>query len=104
MLTCPLCGDVSVPALHHLMTHIRVMHADEPQFVIQCNLQGCKKTFRKFTVYRNHVYGFHDTFGLQQEPSVPDQPSDSDSQEPPVPYQLSDSDSEEDIDFNGPGV
>ena len=61
MPICPLCGDVGVPKLNQLMTHIRVMHADDPQFLIQCNLQGCRRTFRKFTVYRNHVYGFHDS-------------------------------------------
>ena len=58
---CPLCGDVRVTAMNQLMTHILLMHADSPNFMIQCNLQGCKKTFRKFTVYSNHVYSFHDT-------------------------------------------
>ena len=60
-LVCPLCGDVTVSKHSQLMTHIRLLHADDPNFVIQCNRQGCKRTFRKFTVYRNHIYAFHGT-------------------------------------------
>ena len=65
MLICPLCSDVVVRALSQLMTHIRLVHADDPHFMIQCSFQGCTRTFRKFTVYRNHVYSFHDTTVLE---------------------------------------
>jgi hypothetical protein len=61
MLLCPLCGDVQTATLSQLLSHIRLTHADSPHFLIQRNLQGCKRTFRKFTVYRNHVYSYHDT-------------------------------------------
>ena len=71
MLTCPMCGGVSFSAFHQFMTHMRLIHADEPQFMIQCNLQGCQRTFRNFSVYRNHVYAFHDTSMLSQNASVP---------------------------------
>lgn len=81
MLICPLCGDVRVVALHHLMTHIRVMHADDPNFMIQCSLQGCKRTFRKFTVYRNHVYAFHDISTLHDS-QIPDQSDSNEDNDP----------------------
>ena len=68
MLICPCCGDVRVSNLKQLISHIRLLHSDEPNFQIQCNLQGCKKTFKKFNVYRNHVYAFHDTVSLDEEP------------------------------------
>ena len=58
---CPLCGDVTVAKHAQLMMHIRHLYADDPNSLIQCNHQGCKKAFRKFTVYKNHVYTFHDT-------------------------------------------
>ena len=61
MLICPLCSDVTVRTLSQLMTHIRLVHADDPHFIIQCSFQGCTRTFRTFTVYRNHVYTCHDT-------------------------------------------
>lgn len=94
VLICPICVGVRVAALHQLMTHIRVMHADEPQFMIQCNLQGCKRTFRKFTVYRNHVYAFHDTSTVDQ---------DDYSLEPDEDYQDDIYDEEFEVDGNGEG-
>lgn len=64
--------------LAHLMTHMRLLHADDPNFLIQCNLQGCKRTFRKFTVYRNHIYAVHDTTEWSEPPLVPTVPDDRD--------------------------
>ena len=61
LLVCSLCGEVTAAKHAQLMAHIRLLHADDPNFMIQCNRQGCKRTFRKFTVYKNHVYAFHDT-------------------------------------------
>ena len=43
-----------------LMAHMRLVHADNPNFVIHCNRQGCRRTFRNFSVYKNHIYTFHD--------------------------------------------
>ena len=61
------------------MTHIRLVHADDPHFIIQCSFQGCTRTFRKFTVYRNHVYACHDTTVLDTPGlSVPEDMDDSD--------------------------
>ena len=51
MLTCPLCPGF----------HIRIAHADQPGFMIQCNLERCKRTFKKFSVFRNHIYALHNT-------------------------------------------
>ena len=59
-MICPMCGDVRVASISQLVAHIRLTHSDDPGFCIQCNLQGCKRTFKKFTVYRNHVYSYHD--------------------------------------------
>ena len=50
-----------------MLTHIRLQHAHLPNFKIQCNLQGCKQTYTKFTVYRNHIYNFHDIHGFEEE-------------------------------------
>ena len=65
MLLCPLCADVQTATLTQLLSHIRLSHADSPDFLIQCNLQGCKRTFRNFTVYRNHIYSYHDTVSIE---------------------------------------
>lgn len=77
MVLCPLCF-CRFPTLSLLLTHIRLIHADDPNFRMQCNLQGCRQTFRKFTVFRNHVYQFHDQQGLSDEetPEVGTLPDD----------------------------
>ena len=55
---CPLCSFM-VPSLMYLLKHVREVHAHRPGFCITCCLGGCRKQFRKFEVYRNHVYDFH---------------------------------------------
>ena len=55
---CPLCSCL-LPSLMHLLKHIRDVHAHRPGFCITCCLSGCRKQFKKFEVYRNHVYDFH---------------------------------------------
>lgn len=66
MVQCPVCYSI-FHTISYLLTHIRLLHADQPNFQIQCNLQGCKRTFRKFSVYRNHIYQFHDTKDVSEE-------------------------------------
>lgn len=67
VLLCPLCGT----ACHHggqaslraLLKHIRLIHADEPNFSIQCTFQGCQTPpFTSYFTYRNHVYAFHNNY------------------------------------------
>ena len=43
-----------------LLSHIKSVHACEPGFTVQCDLQRCKRTFKIFSTFRNHVYNFHD--------------------------------------------
>ena len=69
MLTCPLCPGFQLPKLSELLTHIRIAHADQPGFMIQCNLEGCQRTFKKFSVFRNHVYALHNTGALDSSQS-----------------------------------
>ena len=58
-LACPLCPLMNFPGVSVLMQHIRLTHADKPDLMLQCNLQGCRRSFRKFNTYHNHVYTFH---------------------------------------------
>ena len=61
MIVCPLCaGGNSYATVSVFLTHLRMFHANEANFQIQCGLQGCKRTFRNFYTYRNHVYSMHD--------------------------------------------
>ena len=42
-----------------LLSHIRVVQSSEPGFRIQCNFQGCRRSFKNFSTFRNHIYGYH---------------------------------------------
>ena len=67
MLTCQVCGCRSFPSISTLLSHVRVVHANEASFSIQCNLQGCHRTFKKFNTYRNHIYDFHDAAAAYED-------------------------------------
>ena len=67
MITCPLCPGTSFSTVQTLLKHIRITHSDRADFLIQCNLQGCKRTFRNFKSYENHIHTFHDLGALDVE-------------------------------------
>lgn len=56
---CSLCAKFESIKLSALVVHIRIVHADDPNFGIQCTFEGCCRTFRKFPLYRNHLYMYH---------------------------------------------
>ena len=70
-LTCPCCAH-SEKKLVDLLRHIRLLHFGTPGFTsLKCNLDGCQRTFRKFTVFRNHIYQIHsDSQLLQPAPAT----------------------------------
>lgn len=57
-VTCPLCASCFAN-LSIFMTHLKLIHSNEHNFNIRCNLQGCQRTFVNFHTYRNHVYSMH---------------------------------------------
>ena len=71
-LECPICSErSSIINLSSYLRHIRLLHADRPNFQIKCNLEDCqKKPFRSFCYFRNHVYDCHGSL-QQQSSSVP---------------------------------
>lgn len=95
ILFCPSCGIYQSRSLSDLMSHIRLIHADEPNFRIDCTLQGCCRTFKNFHTYRNHIYAFHSTstgsLPQQVTVSVADDDDDNDvgedQLEPDTPLQ-----------------
>ena len=52
---CPYCPEeYSAPSEELLLSHIRIVHATDPNFSIQCSLNGCERTFTNFRTYQNH--------------------------------------------------
>ena len=73
VLLCPLCPAYSEKNLRLLLKHIRLIHADEPNFSIQCTFQGClRPPFRTYYSYRNHIYTFHGDFAGEDHESDED--------------------------------
>ena len=64
MTICPMCAS-NFSNLTMLLKHIWLTHTNTNDFQQQCNLQGCKRTFRNFKTYCNHVYMWHDTTQLE---------------------------------------
>ena len=61
-MVSPLCASPPFSTLNGLLRHIRVIHTDDTSFNIQCNLQGCSRTFK---TYRTHIYTYHNTTSLE---------------------------------------
>lgn len=61
---CPLCSVPAFTNLKRLLRHIKLKHAEESSFSIQCNFQGCKRTFKKFSTFKGHLSNFHTTLEL----------------------------------------
>lgn len=59
VMRCSICAG-SFATVSMLLKHICLAHADRPDFSLQCNLQGCRRTFKRFTTFRNHIYQHHD--------------------------------------------
>ena len=49
---------------YQILKHFRITHASDPDIVFRCNLQGCKRSFKKLKVFKNHVCNFHGTGSL----------------------------------------
>ena len=78
---CPCCGTSSNRTIGDLLRHIRLFHADSSHFSIQCNKQGCQRTFRNFLTFRNHVYARHGSdAGKHPDETCTAQDDDYDSQ------------------------
>ena len=89
-LLCPFCGDNYEATMTRFLNHVRLYHADSPNFTIGCNLQGCIRSFINFYTYRNHIYAIHGGMDLILEEN-PGNTISADSQdldtveEPPPP-------------------
>lgn len=68
-LECPYCiQDTFVaPSEVLLFSHIRLVHSLDPNFNIQCSLEGCSRTFNHFRTYQNHLLTHRTASNKEQE-------------------------------------
>ena len=52
---CPYCcGQYAVPSESILLSHIKMVHSSDPDFIIHCPADDCCRTFTNFRTYQNH--------------------------------------------------
>ena len=49
------------------LSHLRLVHANEPRFVVQCGIGGCSYTARSFSAFYSHIYRKHPDSGVIQK-------------------------------------
>ena len=58
VVQCPLCGNLC-PSAKMYISHLRLVHQEDPSFLVTCIFSGCSKTFRTFPAFNTHMYRLH---------------------------------------------
>ena len=66
---CPLCS-FEAPSVSIVLSHLRTVHASEPNFCVACGLGGCAKTSKSFSSLYSHVYRLHPDFVQKRKEAV----------------------------------
>ena len=50
-----------------LVKHVRLVHSCDPNFRIQCSVEGCLRTFTNYRTYQNHLlqHGTDSSIGIE---------------------------------------
>ena len=56
---CNLCTGYLAVSLRELLHHMRRTHSSDPNFHMVCGLEGCPRTYKRFSSFRNHVRRKH---------------------------------------------
>ena len=56
---CNLCTGYLTVSLRELLHHMRRTHSSDPNFHMVCGLEGCPRTYKRFSSFRNHVMRKH---------------------------------------------
>ncbi len=55
---CPLCS-FEAPSVQVILSHLRLVHSNDPQFLVSCGLNGCATTSKSFSSLYSHIYRHH---------------------------------------------
>ena len=55
-LQCSLCSSFASTTFQGVLRHIGTEHAFDSNFHLQCGLDGCQRTFHKYSSWRSHLY------------------------------------------------
>ena len=65
---CPMCRFQS-PTLALSLSHLRLVHRNDPRFSVQCGISGCTYTGKSFSALYSHIYT---NVGIIQKCRAPD--------------------------------
>ena len=75
---CPICR-LTTSTLPQWFSHLRSAHSSDPSFYVTCGIDGCKKTYSKFSALNTHVYRHHKERMQEKAPSKAPQMSSQQS-------------------------
>ena len=59
VFTCSCCNAFKSLTLRALLNHCFVVHRNEPNFQVACNVDGCPAVFKKYNSFYKHVCKQH---------------------------------------------
>lgn len=64
---CPFSGCIfEAISMSSILSHIRLVHASDPNFSVPCGIDGCCKTSTSFSSLYQHIYKKHKNAGVIQ--------------------------------------
>lgn len=63
--TSPLCVFVAL-TIPLILSHLRFVHASDPNFFVTCAIGGCCTTAKSFSALYQHIYKKHKDAGIIQ--------------------------------------
>lgn len=72
---CPTCS-FEAPTVKLVLSHLRSVHSSDLRFHIMCGIDGCARTYRKYSGLHSHLYRCHwsSTRGVFQSLDNPTEP------------------------------
>ena len=60
---CPMC-QFETPTMALNLSHLRLLHSNDPRFRVQCSIGGCSYTGVSFSALYSHIYCRHPNSGI----------------------------------------
>lgn len=66
---CPMCS-FEAATVRIILSHLRIVHSNDPHFNVTCGVDGCSRTFRTFSALYSHIYRQHKSSGIIQSERI----------------------------------
>jgi hypothetical protein len=76
VLTCLCCNVFKSLTLRALLNHCFVIHRNEPNFQVACNVDGCPAVFKKYNSFYKHVSKHQAVYDKQAQAPQQDRAED----------------------------